>query len=100
MAAVANRIYDARPQGCPVHAVQQIAASDRAEVGRPPSPAGHRRQASCRDGSRRGGSRRRDEGSDSNGLCFYHHNFGARASQCQSPCGWPGNGLAADGLGN
>jgi hypothetical protein len=99
MAAVADRIYDARPQGGPVHAVQQIADSDRAEGSRPPSPAGRRQQASHRDGSRRGWLRRRDEG-DSNGLFFYHSNFGARASWCWSPCGWPGNSLVADGSGN
>jgi hypothetical protein len=77
MAAVAYRIYDARLQGGPVHAVQQVTASERAEVGRPPSPTVRRRQANCQanrwDRSRHGRSRRRNEGGDSNGLCFYHN---------------------------
>jgi hypothetical protein len=85
MAAVADRIYDARPQGGLVHAVQQAGA--HTVVGRSPSPACRRRQANRREGSRRGRSRRRDDGGDSNGLCFYHNNFGTRASQCRSPCG-------------
>jgi hypothetical protein len=98
MATVSNHIYDARPQGGPVQAVQQAGA--HAVVSRPHSPAGPRCQANRREGSRRGRSRRRDDGGDSNGLCFHHHNFGAHASRCRSPCGWPGNGLAADGSGN
>ncbi len=28
---------------------------------------------------------------DSNGLCFYHTNFGAHAKKCQQPCSWVGN---------
>jgi hypothetical protein len=41
MAAVANRIYDARPQGGPVHAVQQVSAAGAHAVdGSSPSPAG------------------------------------------------------------
>jgi hypothetical protein len=102
MAAVADRIYDARPQGGAVRAVHQVAAAEvRSVDGRSPSPADRRRPANCRDGSRRRTSRRRgDDGGNSNGLCFYHSNFGARASRCRSPCGWPGNGLAADGSGN
>ncbi len=27
----------------------------------------------------------------SNGLCFYHTNFGAHAKKCQQPCSWVGN---------
>jgi hypothetical protein len=101
MAAVADRIYDARPQGGTVHAVHQVVTADvRTVDGRSPSPAGRRRTANSRDRSRRQQSRRRgDDGGSGNGLCFYHTNFGARASRCRSRCGWPGNGLAADGSG-
>jgi hypothetical protein len=102
MAAVADRIYDARPQGSAVQAVHQVATAEvRSVDGRSPSPADRRRTVNCRDRSRRQTSRRRGEdGGTSNGLCFYHTNFGVRASRCLSPCGWPGNGLAADGSGN
>jgi hypothetical protein len=101
MAAVADRIYDARPQGGAVQAVHQVVTAEVSSLdNRSPSPAGRRRPANCRDRSRRRTSRRRgDDGGSGNGLCFYHTNFGARASQCRLPCGWPGNGLAADGSG-
>jgi hypothetical protein len=101
MAAVTDRIYDARPQGGAVHAVHQVVTADMRSVdGRSPSPAGRRRTANSWDRSRRQQSWRRgdDDGSD-NRLCFYHTNFGAHATRCRSPCGWPGNGLAADGSG-
>jgi hypothetical protein len=102
MAAVVDRIYDARPQGGAVQAVHQVVAKEvRSVDGRSPSPADRRRPANRRDRSRRRTSRRRgvDDGGR-NGLCFYHTDFGARASRCRSPCGWLGNGLAADGSGN
>jgi hypothetical protein len=99
MAAVADRIYDARPQSGHVHAIPAAPAAVHAVDGRSPSPAGRRRPNSRRERNRRQPSRRRDEDPD-NGLCFYHTNFGARASRCRPPCGWPGNGRAADGLGN
>jgi hypothetical protein len=99
--AVADRIYDARPQGGLVHTVQQVlTAGAHAVNNRSPSPAARRRQATHRDWRRRGQSRRRDDGGDSNGLCFYHTKFGAHASRYRQPCGWPGNGLVADGSGN
>jgi hypothetical protein len=102
MAAVADRIYDARPQSGTVQAVHQVVSAEvRSVDGRSPSPAGRRRPANRRDGSRRRTSRRRGhDGGNNNGLCFYHSNFGARASCYRSPCGWPGNGPAADGSGN
>jgi hypothetical protein len=101
MAAIADRIYDVRPQGSAVQAVHQVATTDvRSADGRSPSPAGRRRPANRRDRSCRRTSRRRgDDGGSDNGLCFYHTNFGARVSRCRLPCGWLGNGLAADGSG-
>jgi hypothetical protein len=100
MAAVAYRIYDARPQGNAVQALHQVVTAE--VCGWPLAfPAGCRRPASRRDGSRRRTSwRRGDDGGNSNGLCFYHNNFGPRASRCRSPCGWQGNGPAADGSDN
>jgi hypothetical protein len=102
MAAVADRIYDARPQGSVVQALHQVATAEVCSAdGRLPSPAGRRRPTNRRDMGRRRTSRRRgDADGDRSGLCFYHSNFGARASRCRSPCGWPGNGLAAFGSGN
>jgi len=29
------------------------------------------------------------------GLCFYHYRFRERATRCNPPCNWPGNGAAA-----
>jgi hypothetical protein len=44
MAAVADRIYDARPQGGAVQAVHQVVTAEVSSVdGRSPSPAGRRR---------------------------------------------------------
>jgi hypothetical protein len=58
MAAVADRIYNVRPQGGPVNAVQQVVtASEHAVVAHSPSPTGCRRQATRRDRSRHGRSR-------------------------------------------
>jgi hypothetical protein len=89
MATVADRIYDARPQGGTLKAVHQVATAEVCSAdGRSPSPAGRCRPTNRRDRSRR---RRGDDDGDRSGLCFYHSNFGARASRCQSPCGWPGN---------
>jgi hypothetical protein len=52
MAAVADRIYDARPQGGAVQAVHQVAAAEVRSVDDClPSPAGRRRPANRRDGS-------------------------------------------------
>jgi hypothetical protein len=59
MAAVADHIYDARPQGSAVQAVHQVVAAEVSSVG-----------------------------------------GRSRASRCRSPCGWPGNRLAAGGSGN
>jgi hypothetical protein len=89
MAAVADRIYDARPQGGNVHAA--VHAVDRSLL-----PAAFRRPSGRRDnghqdGGRRDKSRHRDEDS-SNGLCFYHTNFCTRAARCL------GNGSGANGL--
>jgi hypothetical protein len=102
MAAVADRIYDARPQGGAMQAVHQVVAAEvRSADGCSPSPAGRRRPTNRREKSRQRSSRwRGDDNGGRNGLCFYHTNFGAHASRCRSPCGWPGNGLAADGSGN
>jgi hypothetical protein len=102
MAAVADRIYDARPHSGTVLAVHQVVTADvRAVDGRSPSPAGRRCSADRRDRSRQQQSQQRgDDGGAGNGLCFYHNSMGARASRCPSPCGWRGNGLAADGSGN
>jgi hypothetical protein len=101
MAAVADCIYDARPQGGVMQAVNQVAPPEvRSVNGRSPSPANRRRPVNRRDRIRRRMSRQRgDDGGSSNGLCFYHTNC-VRNSRCRSPCGWLGNGLAADGLGN
>jgi hypothetical protein len=96
MAAVADRIYDAWPHGCNVQAVQHAAVH---AVDRSPLPAACRQPSGLRDGGRQDKSRRREDDSR-NGLCFYHTNFGARAARCRPPCGWPGNGSGADGLGN
>jgi hypothetical protein len=83
--AVADRIYDARPQGGAVQAVHQVVTVEvRSVDGRSPSPAGRCYLVNRRDRSRRRTSRRRDDdGGSSNGLCFYHTNFGVRASRCR-----------------
>ena len=92
VAAAVNRLFDARPQGAAVTAVSSTRA------GRSPSPAGRYRSPSRRnDRRRRQPSSRRAE---SNGLCFYHDNFGSKAVKCQPPCAWPGNGQSADGCTN
>jgi hypothetical protein len=53
MAAVADRIYEARPHGGAVHAVHQVGTADvRAVDGCSPSPAGRRRTANRQDKSR------------------------------------------------
>jgi hypothetical protein len=94
MAAAANRLYDARPQGVAVAAV-----SDQRT--RSPSPAGRRRAGSRRDRDR---DRRRPQTpmrrGDGNGLCFYHDSFGKQAVKYQPPCAWPGSGQGADGFAN
>jgi hypothetical protein len=66
MAAVADRIYNARPQAGHVHAMHTV---PDAVDGRSPSPAGRRRPPSRRDKGRRQLSPRREEDLD-NGLCF------------------------------
>ena len=52
---------------------------------------------------RRGGSPKRQQSpyrgkkkANRNGLCFYHHKFGVKASRCEPPCNWSGNDQAAD----
>jgi hypothetical protein len=94
MAAAANRLFDARPQGVAVSAVAAHQSS------RDSSPAGRRRSSSRREGRR---DRRRPtpgRSSDGGALCFYHDCFGKRAAKCELPCAWPGNGQAADGYSN
>jgi hypothetical protein len=99
MAAVADRIYDAKPHTASVHAVALPPPVVNAVSARSPSPASRRRSGSRRDKFRRGQDRHREDDGQ-NGLCFYHSNFGARANRCRPPCGWPGNGQAADGSAN
>jgi hypothetical protein len=99
MAAVANRIYDAKPHASGVHAVASPPPVVLAVSNRSPSPASRRRSSSRRDKFRNGQDRRREDDGQ-NGLCFYHSNFGARANRCRPPCGWSGNGQAADGSAN
>jgi hypothetical protein len=93
MAAAANRLFDARPQGASVAAV-----SDR-RGRRDGSPGwdGRRRSPSGRNNRRRPTPAR---GGDTGGLCFYHESFGKRAAKCRPPCAWSGNGSAADGSTN
>jgi hypothetical protein len=90
MAAAANRLFDARPQG------MSVAAVSRREA-RSPSPSCH-----CRSPSRHNHSRRQTPASRSNntGLCFYHDHFGKQARKCKPPCNWSGNGQAADSCSN
>jgi hypothetical protein len=94
MAAAANRLFDARPQGVTVAAV----------AARPSSPTNRRspsRQGrQGRDRRRRPTPGRQSNEPAANGLCFYHDSFGARAQRCRPPCSWSGNGQPADGFGN
>jgi hypothetical protein len=78
MAAAANRLFDARPQGVAVAAV----AVQRQY--RDSSPAGRCRSPSHREGRR---DRRRatpGRGGDGGALCFYHDRFGKRAAMCMA----------------
>lgn len=60
---------------------------------RSPSPAPRRRRPRRFASPRRSpGPRRRPVGS----LCWYHHNFGATARNCQPPCSWSGNPSPGD----
>jgi hypothetical protein len=93
MAAAANRLFDARPQGASVAAVS---ASDR-RGRRDFSPSSQNRRRSPSRNRRRPIPAR---SSDNNGLCFYHDSFGKRAVKCQPPCSWAGNRPAADGFAN
>jgi hypothetical protein len=91
MAAAANRLFDARPQGVAVAAVAAHRSSrDSSPVNRRRSPS-RRREGRKQTPGRRG---------DSSGLCFYHDRFGKRAAKCEPPCTWSGNGSAADGFSN
>jgi hypothetical protein len=94
MAAAANRLFDARPQGVAVAAV----AAQRSH--RFSSPAGRHRSPNRSDG--RKDKRRPTPGrtGDGGALCFYHDRFGKRAAKCEPPCTWSGNGQTADGYSN
>jgi hypothetical protein len=94
MAAAANRLYDARPQGVTVAAVAARASSPNGRR----SPSRQGRQG--RDRRRRQTPGRQSSEPAANGLCFYHDSFGARAVKCRPPCSWSGNGQLADGFGN
>jgi hypothetical protein len=93
MAAAANRLFDARPQGASIAAVNDR----RNRRDNSPGFNGRRRSPSRRDNRRRPTPARSGENS---GLCFYHDSFGKRAVKCQPPCSWSGNGPAADGFAN
>jgi hypothetical protein len=94
MAAAANRLFDARPQGIAVAA----AAAQRSY--RDFSPAGHRRSPNRRDD--RWEKQRPTPGrtGDGGALCFYHNRFGKRAAKCEPLCTWSGNGQATNGYSN
>jgi hypothetical protein len=94
MAAAANRLFDARPQGVAVAAV----AAQRQY--RDSSPAGRRRSPSRREGHQDKRRATPGRGGDSGALCFYHDRFGKRAAKCEPPCAWSGNGQATDGYSN
>jgi hypothetical protein len=82
MAAAANRLFDARPQGVAVAAV----ATQRSH--RDSSPASRCRSPNSRDGRR--DKRRPTPGRNDDGgtLCFYQDRFGKRAAKCEPPCTW------------
>jgi hypothetical protein len=94
MAADASRLYDAQPQGVTVATMATRPNSSNGS--RSPSRQG------CQGRDRR---RRQTPGHQSskpatNGLCFYHDSFGAKAVKCRLPCLWLGNGQLANGFGN
>jgi hypothetical protein len=97
MAAAANRLFDARPQGVTVATVATVAARP-SSPGQRRSPSRQGRQG--RDRRRRPTPGRQSSEPAASGLCFYHDSFGARAVRCRPPCSWSGNGQPADGFGN
>jgi hypothetical protein len=99
IAVVTNRIYNAKPHNPGVHTVVPSQPALHAVHSHSPSPASRCYSGSHRDKNHRSQDcRREDDGQ--NGLCYYNSNFGAHAARLRPPCGWPGNGLTADGLGN
>jgi hypothetical protein len=94
MAAAANRLYDARPQGVAVAAV----AAQRSH--RSSSPAGRYRSPNRRDGRKDKCRPTPGRTGDGGALCFYHDRFGKRAAKCEPLCTWSGNGQTADGYSN
>jgi hypothetical protein len=90
MAAAANRLFDARPQGMSVAAVSRREARSH-------SPGRHRHSPSRHSHCHRQTPARRGHGK---GLFFYHDNFGKRGRKYKPPCSWSGNGQAADSCSN
>lgn len=82
MAAVADKLWDARREGV---------ASGINAVGRQAAQHGGK-------GRRRSPSQTpRDFSPGADGYCWYHASYAAKAKKCKPPCSWAGNGPAAGG---
>ena len=87
MAAAANLIYDARPQG-----FSGVSAVSTARHGRSPSPREGRQRRPAQNRSSR---RQQTPGAVGSGLCRLHEQWGVDARRCVQPCSWSGNAPAA-----
>ena len=87
MAAAANLIFDARPQG-----FSGVSAVSSAQRGRSSSPRDGRPR---RPGQNRSGRRQQTPGAGGSGLCRLHEQWGSKAHKCEAPCSWAGNAPAA-----